>query len=191
MKTSGPSAISDAVSPPCFPSTACLFPAFPPPTTVSRWGSSCYAPSKTGMFRGGLCLHCGNCSAPGAKTPHALPPAKPLWASYAAWKTTASSSRLPPNLAGLAEADSSLHPGQAVSVYIKNILPDKMKIKLVVVNKNLSQPLRFEPHYFVVNPWPTEEVDLFHAPEPQTDRDHFLNLHFFPAVSCHCADRCV
>lgn len=54
-----------------------------------------------------------------------------------------------PNLAGLAEADPSLHPGQAVSVYIKNILPDKMKIKLVVVNKSLSQPLRFEPHYFV------------------------------------------
>lgn len=54
-----------------------------------------------------------------------------------------------PNLAGLAEADPTLKPGQAVSVYIKNILPDKMKIKLVVVNKNLSQPLRFEPHYFV------------------------------------------
>lgn len=54
-----------------------------------------------------------------------------------------------PNLAGLAEADPSLSPGQAVSVYIKNILPDKMKIKLVVVNKNLNQPLRFEPHYFV------------------------------------------
>lgn len=54
-----------------------------------------------------------------------------------------------PNLAGLAEADATLRPGQAVSVYIKNILPDKMKIKLVVVNKNLGQPLRFEPHYFV------------------------------------------
>ena len=54
-----------------------------------------------------------------------------------------------PNLAGLAETDSTLRPGQAVSVYIKNILPDKMKIKLVVVNKNLGQPLRFEPHYFV------------------------------------------
>ena len=54
-----------------------------------------------------------------------------------------------PNLAGLAEADATLQPGQAVSVYIKSILPDKMKIKLVVVNKNLSQPLRFEPHYFV------------------------------------------
>ena len=54
-----------------------------------------------------------------------------------------------PNLAGLAEADSTLRPGQAVSVYIKNILPDKMKIKLVVVNKNLNQKMRFEPHYFV------------------------------------------
>ena len=54
-----------------------------------------------------------------------------------------------PNLAGLAEPDRQLRPGQAVSVYIKSILPDKMKIKLVVVNKNLSQPLRFEPHYFV------------------------------------------
>lgn len=54
-----------------------------------------------------------------------------------------------PNLAGLAEPDSSLRPGRAVSVYIKSILPDKMKIKLVIVNKNLNQTLRFEPHYFV------------------------------------------
>lgn len=54
-----------------------------------------------------------------------------------------------PNLAGLAEPDKTLHAGQAVSVYIKSILPDKMKIKLVVVNKTLSQPMRFEPHYFV------------------------------------------
>ncbi len=56
-----------------------------------------------------------------------------------------------PNLAGLAEFDPQLKAGQAVSVYIKNILPDKMKIKLVVVNKNLNQPLRFEPHYFVTS----------------------------------------
>lgn len=54
-----------------------------------------------------------------------------------------------PNLAGLAEPDSTLHAGQSVSVYIKSILPDKMKIKLVVVNKHLEQALRFEPHYFV------------------------------------------
>lgn len=54
-----------------------------------------------------------------------------------------------PNLAGLAEPDPTLRPGQPVSVYIKNILPDKMKIKLVVVNKSLGQAMRFEPHYFV------------------------------------------
>ena len=35
-----------------------------------------------------------------------------------------------PNLAGLAESCTGLAPGQAVSVYIKNILPEKMKIKL-------------------------------------------------------------
>ena len=54
-----------------------------------------------------------------------------------------------PNLAGLAEPDNTLHAGQSVSVYIKSILPDKMKIKLVVVNRNIGQALRFEPHYFV------------------------------------------
>ena len=54
-----------------------------------------------------------------------------------------------PNLAGLAESSGNLCPGQVVSVYIKNILPEKMKIKLVIVNKNISQSLRFEPHYFI------------------------------------------
>ncbi len=54
-----------------------------------------------------------------------------------------------PNLAGLAESTEGLRPGQAVSVYIKNILPDKMKIKLVVVNRNVGSSLRFEPRYFI------------------------------------------
>ena len=49
-----------------------------------------------------------------------------------------------PNLAGLAESCPDLRPGQAVSVYIKNILPEKMKIKLVIVNHALSQSHRFE-----------------------------------------------
>ena len=54
-----------------------------------------------------------------------------------------------PNLAGLAESCQDLHPGQAVSVYIKNILPEKMKIKLVIVNHSLGQSHRFELHYFI------------------------------------------
>ena len=54
-----------------------------------------------------------------------------------------------PNLAGLAESCPGLVPGQAVSVYIKNILPEKMKIKLVIVNHALSQSHRFELRYFI------------------------------------------
>lgn len=41
---------------------------------------------------------------------------------------------LMPNLAGLAEPCSNLKVGQQVSVFIKSIIPDRMKIKLVIVN---------------------------------------------------------
>jgi small subunit ribosomal protein S1 len=40
---------------------------------------------------------------------------------------------LMPNLAGLAEFSEELKEGQSVSVYIKSIIPEKMKIKLAVV----------------------------------------------------------
>ena len=40
---------------------------------------------------------------------------------------------LTPNLAGLAEPCKNLEPGQKVSVFIKSVLPDKMKVKLVIV----------------------------------------------------------
>lgn len=52
-----------------------------------------------------------------------------------------------PNLAGLAEHTEGLTLGQSVSVYIKNILPDKMKIKLVIVNRELPGNLRFGLEY--------------------------------------------
>ncbi|MBR5452070.1 MAG: 30S ribosomal protein S1 [Clostridia bacterium] len=41
---------------------------------------------------------------------------------------------LAPNLAGLAELKSGVFVGQRASVYIKSISPDKMKIKLVIVD---------------------------------------------------------
>ena len=41
---------------------------------------------------------------------------------------------LAPNLAGLAEPKENVIAGQNVSVYIKAIIPDKMKIKLVIVD---------------------------------------------------------
>ena len=41
---------------------------------------------------------------------------------------------LSPNLAGLAEYRSDIAVGQTVAVYIKNIIPDRMKIKLVIID---------------------------------------------------------
>ena len=41
---------------------------------------------------------------------------------------------LAPNLAGLAEMRDDVYPGDYCSVYIKNILPDKMKVKLVIID---------------------------------------------------------
>lgn len=41
---------------------------------------------------------------------------------------------LAPNLAGLAELQDNLFAGQTVSVYIKSVIPQKMKIKLIIVD---------------------------------------------------------
>ncbi len=40
---------------------------------------------------------------------------------------------LAPNLAGLAEVRENIYPGQQASVFIKSILPSRMKIKLVII----------------------------------------------------------
>ncbi|MCI1956701.1 MAG: S1 RNA-binding domain-containing protein [Oscillospiraceae bacterium] len=41
---------------------------------------------------------------------------------------------LAPNLAGLAETKEDVYPGQQASVYIKSILPARMKVKLVIID---------------------------------------------------------
>lgn len=51
---------------------------------------------------------------------------------------------LAPNLSGLAEPHAGLEEGDAVSVYIKSILPQKQKIKLVVLKK-LDRALLAQP----------------------------------------------
>lgn len=47
---------------------------------------------------------------------------------------------LAPNLAGLAEPCAGVRPGQCASVYIKSILPQKMKIKLLLVDAFDASP---------------------------------------------------
>ena len=56
---------------------------------------------------------------------------------------------LAPNFAGLAERREDLEPGQPVSVYIKSILPEKMKVKLAVVQPRLAIPVFLGPRYFI------------------------------------------
>ncbi len=56
---------------------------------------------------------------------------------------------LAPNLAGLAELKEHIYPGQQASVFIKSILPSRMKIKLIIIETFDSEPQRpAPPEYF-------------------------------------------
>lgn len=55
---------------------------------------------------------------------------------------------LSPNLAGLAEAKEGLVPGQQASVYIKNIIPGRMKVKLIIIDTFDYEYKPSQPKYF-------------------------------------------
>ena len=56
---------------------------------------------------------------------------------------------LTPNLAGLAEYKEDVREGQTAAVYIKSIIPEKMKIKLIIIDA-YDAPLVPEPlEYFI------------------------------------------
>ena len=58
---------------------------------------------------------------------------------------------LAPNLAGLAEYREGVSVGQRAAVYIKNIIPEKMKVKLVLVDAYATgQPMDYKFDYFDV-----------------------------------------
>lgn len=56
---------------------------------------------------------------------------------------------LTPNLAGLAELKPGVAPGQQASVYIKSLIPEKMKVKLIIVDAFDARYRVEEPHYFI------------------------------------------
>lgn len=69
---------------------------------------------------------------------------------------------LTPNLAGLAEYNPDLRAGQAVSVYIKTIIKEKMKIKLSVID-SFSENTAHEPLRYFIN---SEHIDYWrYSPE--------------------------
>ncbi len=56
---------------------------------------------------------------------------------------------LTPNLAGLAELTEGIEAGQHCSVFIKNIIPDKMKLKLIIVDSfDASYPEKKTEYFF-------------------------------------------
>lgn len=56
---------------------------------------------------------------------------------------------LMPNLAGLAEYRGDVSPGQTAAVYIKSIIPEKMKIKLTIIDAQDTPEEYFSPKYFI------------------------------------------
>ncbi|MBQ7411936.1 MAG: 30S ribosomal protein S1, partial [Clostridia bacterium] len=56
---------------------------------------------------------------------------------------------LTPNLAGLAELKDGVVSGQGCAVYIKSIVPEKMKIKLVIIDTYEAQLPQKRPEYFI------------------------------------------
>lgn len=65
---------------------------------------------------------------------------------------------LTPNLAGLAEYHDNIRAGQTAAVYIKSIIPEKMKIKLIIIDtdKNDAPP---RPLTYFIDPNETSHID--------------------------------
>ncbi len=55
---------------------------------------------------------------------------------------------LTPNLAGLAEPKSNVYIGQTTSVYVKSIIRDKMKVKLIIIDSFDSEYSREKNYFF-------------------------------------------
>lgn len=85
---------------------------------------------------------------------------------------------LAPNLAGLAEMKDNIRAGQQASVYIKNIIPSRMKIKLIIIDTFDYEYHPRQPQYyfegshmdcFYYSPPASEKIiETVFDPEPQT-----------------------
>ncbi len=56
---------------------------------------------------------------------------------------------LMPNLAGLAELKAGVKINQTAAVYIKSMIPDKMKIKLIIIDSHADNEVKNQAKYFV------------------------------------------
>lgn len=72
---------------------------------------------------------------------------------------------LAPNLAGLAEARSDVYVGQSTSVYIKSMIPEKMKIKLIIIDSFDSDYPQKTKYYYT-----EDHIDRFVYSPPNASK---------------------
>ena len=65
---------------------------------------------------------------------------------------------LKPNLAGLAEYRDDVFPGQTAAIYIKSIIPEKMKIKLIIIDSH-DAPREITPLEYFIDTENTTHID--------------------------------
>ena len=65
---------------------------------------------------------------------------------------------LTPNLAGLAEPKEGVCVNKSAAVFIKSIIPEKMKIKLIIIDTAGADPEKAETRYFT-DPMRTPHID--------------------------------
>ena len=73
---------------------------------------------------------------------------------------------LAPNLAGLAEYKENVSIGQQASVYIKSIIPGKMKVKLIIIETFDYTYKPSEPMYFI----DSGHIDVFSYSPPECEK---------------------
>ena len=76
---------------------------------------------------------------------------------------------LTPNLAGLAEPKEGLAVGRSAAVYIKSIIPEKMKVKLIVIDTNGPESEKKPPRYFT-DPRQVSHISHWRYSPPQCPR---------------------
>lgn len=76
---------------------------------------------------------------------------------------------LKPNLAGLAEFKNDVTVGQTAAVYIKSIIPEKMKIKLIIIDAH-DAPHSAEPLEYFIDPEEVSHIDVWKYSPPSSKR---------------------
>ncbi len=79
---------------------------------------------------------------------------------------------LAPNLAGLAEWCEGACVGKAAAVYIKSILPEKMKIKLVIIDAHLPALPPAKPQYFI----DADHIDFWRYSPENCEKEIFTDF---------------